>query len=462
MILIRCPWCGPRDAGEFHYSGETTPRPDPASATPAQWRDYLYFPANPRGAGDRDLVPPDGLPPVLHPPARHRHQRVDPAGEAPSERHSERRDAVGPAAGRGDRPQAAVHVPLERRAPSRRSTGDTIASALAAAGHRVFSRSYKYHRPRGLLTASFHDPGCFFQVGDEPNVRGAHRLAEPAMDVRSQNTWPSPGLRRQGGQPAGRPVPRPRASTTRPSSSRSGCGRCTSACCSGSCTPGRCPRTRRGSPSTSATPTPTCWSPAAARPGWPPPSPPRRPARGSCWSRRSTGSAATCAGATAPTWPRWRSCGTWSRPRRGSRCSPTRSWPGRYDGNWTAVVRRGLPGGAEQLIKARAKVLVVAPGLIERPYVFAGQRRARGHAVDRRAAAHQPARGQAGRAGGGADRQRRRRRRRRRPAAGRGGGRPGGRRPVRRRHRPGPRSGHRRRPGGRARRRHHDRVRPAW
>jgi sarcosine oxidase subunit alpha len=49
---------------------------------------------------------------------------------------------------------------------------------------------------------------------------------------------------------------------------------------------------------------------------------------------------------------------------------------GRYDGNWTAVVQRGLrdglAGGAEQLIKARAKILVVAPGLIERPYVFAG------------------------------------------------------------------------------------------
>ena len=49
MILIPCPWCGPRDAGEFHYSGETKPRPDPASATPPPWRDYLYFPANPRG-----------------------------------------------------------------------------------------------------------------------------------------------------------------------------------------------------------------------------------------------------------------------------------------------------------------------------------------------------------------------------------------------------------------------------
>src|SRR5579862_6853305 len=51
--------------------------------------------------------------------------------------------------------------------------GDTIISALAAAGERVFARSLKYHRPRGLLTASFHDPGCILQVGDEPNVRGA-------------------------------------------------------------------------------------------------------------------------------------------------------------------------------------------------------------------------------------------------------------------------------------------------
>jgi heterotetrameric sarcosine oxidase delta subunit len=49
MILIRCPWCGPRDAAEFHCSGETRPRPDAMSATPLQWRDYLYFPANPRG-----------------------------------------------------------------------------------------------------------------------------------------------------------------------------------------------------------------------------------------------------------------------------------------------------------------------------------------------------------------------------------------------------------------------------
>src|SRR5215212_1022838 len=69
--------------------------------------------------------------------------------------------------------------------------GDTIGSALAASGERIFSRSFKYHRPRGLLTASFLDPGCMVQVGDEPNVRGAHRRVEPDMVVSPQNVWPS-------------------------------------------------------------------------------------------------------------------------------------------------------------------------------------------------------------------------------------------------------------------------------
>ncbi|KAG1648553.1 Sarcosine oxidase subunit beta [Nymphon striatum] len=40
--------------------------------------------------------------------------------------------------------------------------------------------------------------------------------------------------------------------------------------------------------------------------------------------------------------------------------------------NWVAITQRSHPLATERLIKARAKVLVVAPGLIERPYVFAG------------------------------------------------------------------------------------------
>jgi heterotetrameric sarcosine oxidase delta subunit len=49
MILLPCPWCGARDAAEFHHVGEATPRPDPRTADRAQWRDYLYFRVNPRG-----------------------------------------------------------------------------------------------------------------------------------------------------------------------------------------------------------------------------------------------------------------------------------------------------------------------------------------------------------------------------------------------------------------------------
>jgi heterotetrameric sarcosine oxidase delta subunit len=46
MMMVPCPWCGPRDAGEFRQAGEVVPRPDPAEATPEQWRAYLYLRAN--------------------------------------------------------------------------------------------------------------------------------------------------------------------------------------------------------------------------------------------------------------------------------------------------------------------------------------------------------------------------------------------------------------------------------
>jgi heterotetrameric sarcosine oxidase delta subunit len=46
MILLPCPWCGPREATEFAHVGEVSARPDPGSATPAQWRGYLYLRAN--------------------------------------------------------------------------------------------------------------------------------------------------------------------------------------------------------------------------------------------------------------------------------------------------------------------------------------------------------------------------------------------------------------------------------
>ena len=69
--------------------------------------------------------------------------------------------------------------------------GDTIASALAAAGVSLFSHSFKYHRPRGLLCCAGHCPNCLVQVGSEPNVRACTRPLEEDMAVWPQNVWPS-------------------------------------------------------------------------------------------------------------------------------------------------------------------------------------------------------------------------------------------------------------------------------
>ena len=49
MIQLPCPWCGLRNVAEFRHVGEMTPRPDAATATPQEWRRYLYTRANPRG-----------------------------------------------------------------------------------------------------------------------------------------------------------------------------------------------------------------------------------------------------------------------------------------------------------------------------------------------------------------------------------------------------------------------------
>ena len=69
--------------------------------------------------------------------------------------------------------------------------GDTIASALYAAGVRTFSRSFKYHRSRGLLCVAGACPNCLMSVDGVPNVRACSTRVEKGMRVRHQNAWPS-------------------------------------------------------------------------------------------------------------------------------------------------------------------------------------------------------------------------------------------------------------------------------
>ena len=51
MLLIPCPWCGPRDETEFRCGGQAhIVRPaDPERLTDAQWADYVFMRDNPKG-----------------------------------------------------------------------------------------------------------------------------------------------------------------------------------------------------------------------------------------------------------------------------------------------------------------------------------------------------------------------------------------------------------------------------
>ena len=65
--------------------------------------------------------------------------------------------------------------------------GDSIASALAADGRYLLSRSFKYHRPRGPLTMAGQDANTLVQLPDEPNVLADTCLAYEGLNVTGQN-----------------------------------------------------------------------------------------------------------------------------------------------------------------------------------------------------------------------------------------------------------------------------------
>lgn len=73
--------------------------------------------------------------------------------------------------------------------------GDTVAAALLANDVRLMGRSFKYHRPRGVLTAGSEEPNALVTVGRGagavPNVRATQAEVFEGLEVRSQNRWPS-------------------------------------------------------------------------------------------------------------------------------------------------------------------------------------------------------------------------------------------------------------------------------
>ena len=73
--------------------------------------------------------------------------------------------------------------------------GDTLASALMANGVRLFGRSFKYHRPRGVLSAGSEEPNALMELRSgarlEPNTRATVTELYEGLEANSQNRWPS-------------------------------------------------------------------------------------------------------------------------------------------------------------------------------------------------------------------------------------------------------------------------------
>ncbi len=74
--------------------------------------------------------------------------------------------------------------------------GDTLASALIANGVHLMGRSFKYHRPRGLVSVGVDEPNALVSIDAgtgrvTPNLRAPQVELYDGLVARSQNAWPS-------------------------------------------------------------------------------------------------------------------------------------------------------------------------------------------------------------------------------------------------------------------------------
>jgi sarcosine oxidase subunit alpha len=82
--------------------------------------------------------------------------------------------------------------------PVKGFAGDTVASALLANDIKLVARSFKYHRPRGVMGSGSEEANALITVGSgaqqDPNVRATVQEVYEGLEVRSQNAWPTLGF----------------------------------------------------------------------------------------------------------------------------------------------------------------------------------------------------------------------------------------------------------------------------
>ena len=73
--------------------------------------------------------------------------------------------------------------------------GDTLASALLGNGEMILGRSFKYHRPRGVMSAGVEESGAIVTLGRddrrEPNVKATTQELHEGLEAFGQNAWPN-------------------------------------------------------------------------------------------------------------------------------------------------------------------------------------------------------------------------------------------------------------------------------
>ncbi|MBK6013625.1 sarcosine oxidase subunit delta family protein [Streptomyces sp. MBT53] len=217
MLLIPCPWCGPRDEAEFHYGGQAhVAYPEtPADLTDEEWARYLFFRANPKGpfaerwshaAGCRrwfNAVRDTSTNEILRvyrageerpaeDSARPAFEDEAPSGPTgvqgaePPGNGVEGAEPLEDGTGRGGGGAASIggsaaghpfrhptrgrihrNIPLTFTFDGTEYTGykgDTLASALLANGVIQTGTSIKLGRPRGIFTAGVEEPNAVIQI----------------------------------------------------------------------------------------------------------------------------------------------------------------------------------------------------------------------------------------------------------------------------------------------------------
>ncbi|WP_460061163.1 sarcosine oxidase subunit delta family protein [Streptomyces sp. YKOK-I1] len=200
MLLIPCPWCGPRDEAEFHYGGQAhVPYPEnPAELSDEEWARYLFFRDNPKGpfaerwshsAGCRrwfnavrDTSTNEILAVYRSGEERPERPAPRPVTAQPSPPHAAgpaSEDAAGTPAGLSvgaESPAGFRHPMLGRIDRDTPLTftfdgteyqgyrGDTLASALLANGVIQAATSIKLGRPRGIFSAGVEEPNAVIQI----------------------------------------------------------------------------------------------------------------------------------------------------------------------------------------------------------------------------------------------------------------------------------------------------------